>query len=122
MNPGPGVWHLVKTHNASEHLTERVYADAPSMPESDDEEADMLEADLRASSEGVVVNRPMSAAELEAGRDCKMHIYSRVVHIGGGPRFLCGRSDSANYSRLDLNVPLSDLPICAQCARSSTGA
>ena len=34
-----------------------------------------------------------------------MHIY--VVHIGGGPRFLC-RSDSANYSRLDLNVPLSD--------------
>ncbi|CAE7215912.1 gpt [Symbiodinium sp. CCMP2592] len=112
------VWRLAKLieSGGTELLIEQTVQGDPSMEESDDEEGDFGDGDMAAGGACASMER-LSAAELDIAKDSRMHVYSRVVHILKGSKFLCGRNLSPNYEAIDPDVPLRDLPVCAQCSQ-----
>ena len=64
------------------------------------------------------VRPEVSLEEAAVAKDCKVHVFSRVVHVVKDCKFFCGWLVSSNYQDLDFDVPLADQQMCAQCAKA----
>ena len=114
------VWRLAMMirAEAGEGLVEVEQSEPPMVAESDSDEDDFDHQDMQAMSGCMARPEPPTAAEAALMGDCRMHVFSRVVHVLNGRKFHCGRLVSRNFGPVDANVALCDLPMCAQCAAS----
>ena len=82
------------------------------------EENDFLADEMERKPGVPFVRLEVSFEEAAVVTDCKVHVFSRVVHVVKHQKFFCGRLVSSNYQDLDFDVPLVDQQMCAQCTKA----
>ena len=112
------VWRLAKLieQSSGAALAEAEVDGDPFVQESEAEADDCQPVDAEGGATLPLMPR-IAADLLPQGVECRVHLFSRVVHVLDGQKFECGRMSTRNYEKLDRSIPLCDLMVCQQCAQ-----